>query len=108
MGRKLFDTSKLEYGKDFSFVVVAVVHYTSLARVVIGRSLSILTMGFCCSTFCPSTDFYLRLYLLNAWIFWYIVAKSTKRGECYLETWNTLTLRMYNMCLCKYGWYATT
>ena len=47
MGRKLVDMSDLEHGV-FSVVVDTVVHYTRLARVARGRSLSILTIGFCC------------------------------------------------------------
>ena len=38
--------SELEYSVVSTIVVAAVVHYTRLARVARGRSLSFLTMGF--------------------------------------------------------------
>ena len=56
MGRKLVDMSELEYGV-VSVVVAAVVRYTRLARVVRGRNLSILTMGFACFKLLFSTKF---------------------------------------------------
>ena len=63
MGRKLVDMSELEYSVVSTVVVAAVVHYTRLARVARGRSLSISTMGFLLvSHLCPSTYyFYSRL-----------------------------------------------
>jgi len=59
MGRKLVDMSELEYSVVPTVVVAAVVHYTRLARVARGRSLSISTMGFCLFHI-SCTEFYLR------------------------------------------------
>ena len=76
MGRKPVDMSELEYSVVSTVVVAAVVHYTRLAKVARGRSLSISTMGFCCFTSLFRSDFYLRhgiLILIFVSLFRYAV-----------------------------------
>ena len=71
MGRKLVDMSELEYGVVSTVVVAAVVHYTRLAKVARGRSLSISTMGFCLFHIFAQVRIILTpgFYLLNGHIF---------------------------------------
>ena len=60
MGKKLVVMSELEYSVVSTVVVAAVVHYTRLAKVARGRSLSFSTMGFCCFTSLFSYGFLLK------------------------------------------------